>query len=128
METPRQARTKRKGFTLLEVLVSFSILATLLTVIIQSQSETIFFLEKTAKMEKVQKEVINQLLAIERGAIEIEEGNGTFQEDHPLRGDRWFLSKNNKLINGLLPMEEIKYTITWTDHKQKRSFSAVLLR
>ncbi len=128
MHSKRSSLPKKKGFTLLEVLIAFSILATLLTVIIQSQSETIFFLEKTSKMEKVRKEVANRLLAIERGGSTIEEGNGNFDEDHPLEGDRWILSKSSKLINNLLPMEEIKYTIVWTTNKQKQSFSAVLLR
>ncbi|MCP4297847.1 MAG: type II secretion system protein [Proteobacteria bacterium] len=128
MQSKRSSLSKQKGFTLLEVLIAFSILATLLTVIIQSQSETIFFLQKTSKMEKVRKEVVNRLLAIERGGSTIEEGSGDFEEEHPLEGDRWILSKSSKLINNLLPMEEIKYTIVWTTNSQKQSFSAVLLR
>ncbi len=120
--------TGRSGFTLLEVLISFSILATLLTVVIQSQSETIFFLEKTSKLERVQKEVINHLLAIERGATEVEESNGIFQEEHPLEGDQWFLSTNSKLINNMIPIEEIQYRIIWKIDKKEHSYSAVLLR
>jgi len=118
----------RKGFTLLEVLVSFSILSILLTVIIQSQSETIFFLHKTKKLELVQNEVINKLLAIERGAENVQEDSGEFQAGHPLAGDQWHLTIEKKLVLNLVPMEEVKYRITWKIKTQQLSFESTILR
>ncbi|PCI29588.1 MAG: hypothetical protein COB67_03690 [SAR324 cluster bacterium] len=118
----------KPGFTLLEVLVSFALLSLLLTVLIQSQSNAIFFLEKTQKLERVQKEVANKLLTIERSSTPVEASNGTFQEEHPLAGDQWQLTKEIKSINGLLPMEEVKYRIIWQQNKHTQSFESSILR
>ena len=70
---------KLKGFTLLEVLISFAILASILAVVIQSQSDMVFFLKKTEKLDTVQSIVINELLKLEReSSNNISASSGTF--------------------------------------------------
>ncbi len=121
----KSANYKRKhspGFTLLEVLVAFSLLAVLLTVIIQSQGETAFFLEKTGKLALVQKEVINELLRIERNysgeAITAEEG--TFEEGHLLAGDKWQKEILQEDFMGFIPVLRITYRILWIPAKGQK--------
>ena len=119
---------QNKGFTLLEVLVAFSLLATMLTVIIQSQGETAFFLEKTKKLSRVQKVVINELLRIEReySAASLTSENGTFEADHDLAGDQWQREVTPETFMGLVPVNKITYRIVWIPQhgKEEQSFEA----
>ncbi len=110
---------KNRGFTLLEVLVAFSLLAVLLTVIIQSQGETAFFIEKTRKLSRVQNEVINELLRIER-ALNTEKTSaqtGVFAEDHRLAGDAWQKEVVSETFMGFVPVKKITYRISWESIK-----------
>ncbi len=120
---------KRKpGFTLLEVLVAFSLLAILLTVIIQTQGETAFFIEKTRKLSLVQKEVINELLKTERNlnAVSIDTGSGKFPKDHVLAGDSWQKEVIAENFMGFVPIKRITYRISWESIKGRgeQSFEA----
>jgi len=88
----------------------------LLTGIIQSQSESAFFLEKTEKTARVQREVINELLAAERDqpGQSFVNGEGVFDADHPLAGDRW--QKKVQVVDfllGLIKVRQLVYRITW---------------
>ncbi len=121
----RSLRSKKnRGFTLLEVLIAFSLLATLLTVIIQSQAQTAFFLEKTGKLSRVQKEVINALLRSERyySTEEVSTTEGVFPDDHQLAGDRWqkevVLEDFSEMLP--IPVTKITYRIIWNVGKNDR--------
>lgn len=81
----------QRGFTLLEVLVSFAILSGLLSLLLQSQGEAVFFLERTAKLEVVQEEAQEKLLLVERLGQLPQPPQGTYPPDHPLAGGRWSL-------------------------------------
>ena len=122
---------KIKGFTLLEVLVAFSLLTILLTVIIQSQGETVYFLEKTRKLSIVQKEVINELLKTERlySNEPISAGDGVFPEDHILAGDRWQREVTKEDFMGIVPVMKITYRIYWRPKKdaEEQFFEASVL-
>ena len=120
-----------RGFTLLEVLVAFSLLAILLTVIIQSQGESIYFLEKTRKLATVQRVVTNELLKTERiysGDL-ITNGEGTFPADHPLAGDRWEREVTQEEFMGIIPVMKITYRVIWhaSSGKEDQSFEASIL-
>ncbi len=106
---------KQVGFTLLEVLVAFSLLSILLTVIIQSQSETIYFLEKTGKQQLIQQSVMNELSLAERSCTTTTQRSdeGTFAEDHSLAGDHWQKNATEVLILGVIPMTQVSYRISW---------------
>ena len=120
----------RKGFTLLEVLVAFSLLSILFAVIIQSQADTIFFLEKTGRLALVQKEVLNQLLKIERNlsAQSISSETGSFPEDHVLHGSQWEKKVVIEDFMKITKVKKITYKITWTEGKDKikRSFESAI--
>lgn len=122
---------KRNGFTLLEVLVAFSILSILFAVIIQSQADTIFFLEKTNRMAIVQKQVMNELLIIERNlsAQKISFETGTFPEDHILHGSQWQKRVEVEDFLGITKVSKITYKIIWTEGNDKieRSFESSIL-
>lgn len=130
MKNPVEMKKRKEhhGFTLLETLVAFSLLASLLAVIIQSQGETAFFLEKTKKLSLVQKEVINELLRIERiySNETVSAESGTFEEGHPLAGDIWQREIIQEDFIGLVPLTRITYRIIWTDYQGRgeQSFEA----
>ncbi|MCP4753191.1 MAG: type II secretion system protein [Proteobacteria bacterium] len=120
------------GFTLLEVLIAFSLLSILLTVLIQSQGDNVFFLEKTKKMNLVQKEVINELLRTERdySGQEFSTSDGIFPEDHVLAGDRWRKEVTlEDFLMGMIQVTKITYRITWTpkDGKGDQYFESSIL-
>lgn len=121
----------KAGFTLLEVLVAFSLLALLLTVIIQTQGETVYFLEKTEKLSRVQREVINELLKLERSYArqEISNEEGVFPVDHPLAGDRWQREVTREDFMGIAPVMKIRYRILWTPNRgqEEQQFEAYIL-
>ena len=115
------------GFTLMELLVSFSILSLLLVLIIQTNSETIFFLQRTSKLEKVQKVVIHELLKIERG-VEKEENEdsekGVYPEGHPLVGDVWTRVDEVEEIFGAFKITRIKFRVTWLHGEEEQYFES----
>lgn len=104
------------GFTLLEVLIAFSLLSILLTVIIQSQAETAYFLEKTGKQQHVQRVVMNELLLAERycARISVTADEGSFPDDHSLAGYRWQQNASPEdFFLGLIKITRISYRISW---------------
>lgn len=115
----------RSGFTLLEVLVAFALLATLLTVIIQSQAETAFFLEKTGKQQLVQKIVMNELSAVERSCVASfpTPGNGEFDQAHELAGDSWQREVASEMFMGMIPFTRITYRISWDNPRGGPDYS-----
>lgn len=126
-----QQTQRGKGFTLLEVLVAFSLLSILFAVIIQSQADTIFFLEKTNRMTIVQKQVMNELLIIERNlsAQKISSETGTFPEDHILHGSHWQKKVEVEDFLGITKVSKITYKIIWTEgnDNMERSFESSIL-
>lgn len=115
----------------MEVLVAFSLLSILLVVIIQTQADTTYFLGKTGKLALVQKEVINELLKIERnlGGQQISTSNGVFPDDHQLAGDRWYKEVVLEDFMDLIKITKITFRITWKteNNENERSFESSIL-
>ncbi len=111
--------------------MAFSLMAILLTVIIQTQGETVFFLEKTRKLSLVQKEVINELLKTERlySKESISAGDGVFPDEHVLAGDRWERVVTQEDFMGIVPVMKITYRIFWRPKidSEEQSFEASIL-
>lgn len=103
------------GFTLLEVLVAFSLLAILMTVIIQSQAETIFFLEKTERQQTVQRTVMNELSIIERRCATTPPAaeSGVFDSEHRLAGYQWQREIATEMLMGMIPVTKVTYRVSW---------------
>jgi prepilin-type N-terminal cleavage/methylation domain-containing protein len=126
-------RSVRSGFTLLEVLVAFSLLSLLLTVIIQSQSESAFFLERTEKLFRVQQVVVNELLIAERDPTgrEFGIGSGVFPSEHPLAGDRWEREiRIEDFMLGMIEVERLIYRVIWEGRRGQgeQAFESSILR
>lgn len=112
---------ERKGFTLLEVLVAFSLLSILFAVLIQSQADSIYFLEKSGRLAVAQKEVMNELLKIERNLSGqgISSEQGTFPEDHVLPSSEWKKEVVVEDLMGIIKIKKITYRISWTEGKEQ---------
>ena len=124
--TPLSVR-ETPGFTLMELLVSFSILSLLLVLIIQTNSETVFFLQRTSRLDEVQKIVINELLKIERGVEkeEIEDREtGVYPQEHPLAGAYWTRTDEMEEIFGTFKVARIKFRITWQQGEEEQYFES----
>jgi prepilin-type N-terminal cleavage/methylation domain-containing protein len=123
VKSPSKIQT---GFTLLEVLVAFSLLSILLTVIIQSQAETAYFLEKTGKQQLVQRVVMNELSVVERSCATAPppSDQGTFGDDHLLVGDRWErIVVEEDIFLGLIQTLRVSYRISWKNPRGKGDHS-----
>ncbi|MDT8446025.1 MAG: prepilin-type N-terminal cleavage/methylation domain-containing protein [bacterium] len=104
----------KPGFTLLEVLVSFAILSGLLALLLQSQGEAIFFMQRTAQLEQVQQEAQVRLLEVERLGKLPEPAEGTFPEGHYLAGGRWALELGTEEFMGF-ELSRIRILIEYPD-------------
>lgn len=117
---PLMLLKNKSGFTLLEVLIAFALLATLLTVIIQSQAETAFFLEKTGKQQLVQRVVMNELSKAERGCGTSmpTAGDGEFSGDHVLAGSHWQREVlEESYFLGMIQVIRISFRVSWENPK-----------
>ncbi len=126
---PQNASTFQDGFTLLEVMISFAILSTLLVVIIQSTSETTFFLHKTEQLSIAQKVVINELMRIEReNPSDLKSSQGIFPDGHILAGNKWKLIISNSVFLDVVPVTRIRYQVSWFLGKQQHTFESSIVR
>ena len=116
------------GFTLLEVLISFAILSTLLVAIIQSQSESIFFLRKTKSLMIAQKIVINMLLEIERSTTPPETGEGIFPKEHQLAGGKWKLTAEDEDFMGIVSIRRVTYQVFWMENGVQQEYQSSILQ
>ena len=117
------------GFTLLEVMISLAILSSLLVVIIQSNMEITFFLNRTERLSIAQKVVINELMRIEReNSATLTTGQGTFPEKHVLAGSEWKLTVTNIDFLDVIPVTRIHYQVSWFAGEQRNTFEASILR
>lgn len=118
------------GFTLIEVLVAFAILSTLLVVILQSYSDTSFFLQKTRLRETAQGITHFELFNIERLGLTTEiQKEGKFPEDHQLAGGSWKIIETKETFMELIPVTKVTYQITWQNGIYSNTYeSSILLK
>ncbi len=119
----------RKAFTLIEVLVSFAIMASLLTLILQSQGEIAYFSVKNKRSEVVRREIEAQILAYERDDKRVlwTAEEGTFNGSHPLKGFQFKRSKKNQMLLGAIPITIVSFLITWEENKIKQSYESSII-
>lgn len=114
---------KHTGFTLLEVLISFAILASILAVVIQSQSEMVFFLQKTKKTETVQSVVMNELFKLERESPKnIQNTSGTFSSNHVLAGSKWNIQVHDEKFLESITVKKVTYQVLWTEKGRLQTY------
>lgn len=90
----------QRGFTLLEVLVSFALLSGLLALLLQSQGEAVFFLERTSLLEQVQEEAQIRLMEVERLGQLPQPAQGSFGPEHRLAGGTWSIEAGTENFMG----------------------------
>ena len=119
----------KKAFTLLEVLVSFAIMASLLTLILQSQGEIAYFTVKQQSEEKVRREIEAQILAFEREDTNIlwSSESGTFNADHPLQGYTFKRTETTEKLLGQIPVTIVSFLIQWKDRGAQQSYESKII-
>ena len=126
LQTGLSSNKHRKGFTILEVLISISILVLTLMVLYQSFSTSLFVLSSTTNLWKAMSHVQNELLKSERAtsAPPVSFSQGEFKLEHPMNGFAW-----KKQIRDTTPLPGIKvrqvnYQLIWNEGKNAYTYDA----
>ena len=99
-EFENKGEIQKKGFTVLEVLISLSILVLTLMVLYQSFSTSIFILSSTNNLWKAISFAQNELLKSERATVSppVSISQGEFESESGMSGFRW-----NKFVKDTKP-------------------------
>ena len=114
------------GFTVLEVLVSFSILALILMALYQSYSSSIFVLSSTTNLWNAMSHAQNELLTSERATVSppVSVNQGEFDIDNPMSGFRWKKHvRDTTPLPGIM-IRQINYQLLWCDGKPEYTYDA----
>ena len=121
-----KAINQKKGFTILEVLISLSILALTLMVFYQSFSTSIFILSSTNNLWKAISYAQNELLKSERATVSppVSINQGDFESESEMSGFRW-----KKFVRDTVPLpgieiRQINYQLLWYEGKNVYTYDA----
>ena len=117
---------RKRGFTILEVLVSLSILVFILIALYQSYSTSIFVLSSTTNLWKAMSHAQDELLKLERATISppVSVSQGEFELADPMSGFRW-----KKLVRDTTPLpgimvRQVNYQLLWNEGKSEFTYDA----
>ena len=117
---------QKKGFTILEVLISLSILAITLMTLYQSFSTSIFVLSSTNNLWKAISFAQNELLKSERATIPppVSINQGEFKSGSGMIGFRWkkFIRDTNPFPG--IAIRKINYQLLWNEGKHVYTYDA----
>ena len=120
------SKKHRKGFTMLEVLISISILLLTLMALYQSFSTSIFVLSSTTNLWKAMSHAQNQLLKSERASSPppVSFSQGEFELEHPMNGFAW-----KKQIRDTTPLpgirvRQVNYQLIWNEGENEYTYDA----
>ena len=118
--------TGKRGFTILEVLVSISILMLILMALYKSYSTSIFVLASTTKLWKAMSHAQDELLKSERATISppVSFNQGEFELNDPMSGFRW-----KKLVQDTIPLpgiiiRQVNYHLIWNEGNHEFAYDA----
>ena len=117
---------QKKGFTILEVLISISILVITLMALYQSFSTSIFILSSTNNLWKSISFTQNELLKSERATVSpaISINQGEFEFESEMSGFRWKkFVRDTKPFPGI-EIRQINYQLLWNEGKQVYTYDA----
>ena len=121
-----KSRFVSTGFTVLEVLVSLSILVLTLLALYQSFSTSIFVLSSTTNLSKAMSYAQNELLTSERATKSppVTFNQGEFEDGHPMAGFRWKKHvRDTTPLPGIM-VRQINYQLSWNEGKNEYTYDA----
>ncbi len=126
VNTRLNSKVRKKGFTVLEVLVALSILVLTLMALYQSFSTSIFVLSSTTNLWKAMSHAQNELLKTERAtkAPPVSLSQGEFELEHAMNGFTW-----KKHISDTTPLpgimvRQVNYQLLWNEGKDTYTYDA----
>ena len=117
---------QKEGFTILEVLISLSILLITLMVLFQSFSTSIFILSSTKNLWKAISFAQNELLKSERATVSppVSINQGEFESESGMSGFRWKkFVRDTKPFPGI-EIRQINYQLLWHEGKHVYTYDA----
>ena len=117
---------QKGGFTILEVLISLSILLITLMALFQSFSTSIFVLSSTKNLWKAISFAQNELLKSERATVSpsVSINQGEFESESEMSGFRWKkFVRDTKPFPGI-EIRRINYQLLWYEGKHVYTYDA----
>ena len=117
---------QKEGFTILEVLISLSILLITLMALFQSFSTSIFILSSTNNLWKAISFAQNELLKSERATVSpsVSINQGEFESESEMSGFRWKkFVRDTKPFPGI-EIRQINYQLLWYEGKNVYTYDA----
>ena len=117
---------QKEGFTILEVLISLSILLITLMALFQSFSTSIFILSSTKNLWKAISYAQNELLKSERATVSpsVSINQGEFESESEMSGFRWKkFVRDTKPFPGI-EIRQINYQLLWYEGKHLYTYDA----
>ena len=117
---------QKEGFTILEVLISLSILLISLMALFQSFSTSIFILSSTNNLWKAISFAQNELLKSERATVSpsVSINQGEFESESEMSGFRWKkFVRDTKPFPGI-EIRQINYQLLWYEGKHVYTYDA----
>ena len=126
VKTGRNSKARRKGFTVLEVLISLSILVLTLMALYQSFSTSIFVLSSTTNLWKAMSHAQNELLKSERAfsAPPVSLSQGEFELEHPMNGFAWKKHISDTIPLSGIRVRQVNYQLIWNEGKNAYTYDA----
>ena len=125
-EVEKKGAMQKKGFTIMEVLISLSILVLTLMALYQSFSTSIFILSSTNNLWKAISFTQNELLKSERATASppVSINQGEFESDSEMSGFRWkkFVRDTNPFPG--IEIRQINYQLLWNEGKHVYTYDA----
>ena len=125
-EVEKKRLFQKEGFTILEVLISLSILLITLMVLFQSFSTSIFILSSTKNLWKAISFAQNELLKSERATVSpsVSINQGEFESESEMSGFRWKkFVRDTKPFPGI-EIRQINYQLLWHEGKHVYTYDA----
>jgi prepilin-type N-terminal cleavage/methylation domain-containing protein len=126
INTRLNSKVRKKGFTVLEVLVSLSILVLTLMVLYQSFSTSIFVISSTTNLWKAMSHAQNELLKSERSssAPPVSLSQGEFELEHAMNGFAWKKNiRDTTPLPGIM-VRQVNYQLLWKEGKNTYTYDA----
>ena len=126
VNTRLNSKVSKKGFTVLEVLVSLSILVLTLMALYQSFSTSIFVLSSTTNLWKAMSHAQNELLKTERAtkAPPVSLSQGEFELEHAMNGFTWKKNISDKTPIPGIVVRQVNYQLLWNEGKNTYTYDA----